>query len=411
MTNPTDLQPAVAREHQSRQEPGREDQVTVAGIRAAIAPVLEHLKATAADRELRRELPYAEVKELAERRVLWLLIPRADGGAGATTRELFEVVIDIARADSNVAQALRSSFLTTIRAAGRAEPDARARLVERVLAGHVFAGTTNERGVASGAVATRLRRQGDGFVVSGTKYYSTGGLYANWFTGTATDDDGEVVSFTVPTDREGVECIDDFDAVGQRMTASGSTRLTDVRVTADEIDRPDRGRRNPFTSAAQLYLAAVEAGIAGAVLDDAVWFANERARAIKHSSATSAVGDPYVRHAVGEISARGHAARAAVLFAAETLDAAWAGEYDRHVLIAAAVTVAEAQFIAVESALKSAELLFDVGGGGATDREHNFDRHWRNARTVANHNPRAWKAGVIGGYRLTGEEPPTTGLF
>jgi alkylation response protein AidB-like acyl-CoA dehydrogenase len=406
MTIPTDLQPAAARENLAAAAP-----VTVAGLRAAIAPVLEHLTATAAGRERRRELPYAEIRELAERGVLWLRIPRADGGAGATARQLFEVVIDIGRADSNVAQALRSSFLTTIRAAGLAEPAARARLIGRVLAGHVFAGTTNERGVASGAVSTRLRRRGDGFVVSGTKYYSTGGLYANWFSGTATDDDGEIVTFTVPTDREGVECIDDFDGIGQRMTASGSTRLTDVRVAADEIDRPDRSRRNPMTSAAQLYLAAIEAGIAGAVLDDAVWFASERARAIKHSSASSAVDDPYVRHAVGEISARGHAARAAVLLAADALDAAWAGDYDRDDLVAAAVTVAEAQFVAVESALKSAELLFDVGGGSATSHEHNFDRHWRNARTIANHNPRYWKAGVIGGYRLVGEEPPTTGLF
>jgi alkylation response protein AidB-like acyl-CoA dehydrogenase len=99
-----------------------------------------------------------------------------------------------------------------------------------------------------------------------------------------------------------------------------------------------------------------------------------------------------------------------VLLAADA-HAAWAGDYDRDDLVAAAVTVAEAQFIAVESALKSAELLFDVGGGSATSHEHNFDRHWRNARTIANHNPRYWKAGVIGGYRLVGEEPPTTGLF
>ena len=30
-----------------------------------------------------------------------------------------------------------------------------------------------------------------------------------------------------------------------------------------------------------------------------------------------------------------------------------------------------------------------------------------NARTVANHNPRAWKAATVGAYRLTGAEPPT----
>lgn len=384
--------------------------VTADEIRAAIAPVLDGLKATAAERELKRELPYEEIRELAERRLLWLRVPREDGGAGASLRELFEVVIDIGRADSNVAQALRGSLLTSTRLAAITDPAARARLLERIFAGHLFSGTSNERGGASGAVGTTVSRDGDGLVLNGTKYYSTGGLFADWFTATATDDDGEVVTVTVPTDREGVERRDDFDAIGQRLTASGSTRLIDVRVSADEIDRPDRSRRNPFTTAAQLYLAAVEAGIAAAVLDDAIWFANERARQIKHSSAARAVDDPYVRHAVGEISARGHAARAAVLLAAETLEAASAGP-DQRALTAAAVTVAEAQFIAVESALKSAELLFDVGGGGATDRGHNFDRHWRNARTVANHNPRYWKAGVIGAYRLIDAEPPNNGLF
>ncbi|MFB9835030.1 hypothetical protein ACFFNX_22875, partial [Actinoallomurus acaciae] len=80
-------------------------------------------------------------------------------------------------------------------------------------------------------------------------------------------------------------------------------------------------------------------------------------------------------------------------------------------LTVAAVEVAQAQFFAAESALKAAELLFDVGGGSAVASRHNLDRHWRNARTVANHNPRSWKAGVIGAYRLTGAEPPTNGLF
>ena len=31
--------------------------------------------------------------------------------------------------------------------------------------------------------------------------------------------------------------------------------------------------------------------------------------------------------------------------------------------------------------------------------------------TAANHNPRQWKLAVAGAYLLTGEDPPTTGLF
>ena len=252
-------------------------------------------------------------------------------------------------------------------------------------------------------------------MVDGEKYYSTGGLYASWFSTQAVAEDGTVVRFTVPVDRDGVELLDDFDAVGQRLTASGTTRLTGVRVRADEATVagevvPD----NPWHGAwAQLYLAAVQAGIAARALDDAVWFVRERARPIKHSSADRSIDDPYVRETVGQIAARAQAARAVVVLAAETLDGlrGLTGAEARRAGAAASVHVAQAGVIAIESALAAAELLFDVGGGSITDRDLGFDRHWRNARTAANHNPRQWKQAVAGAYHLAGIEPPTTGLF
>jgi alkylation response protein AidB-like acyl-CoA dehydrogenase len=115
----------------------------------------------------------------------------------------------------------------------------------------------------------------------------------------------------------------------------------------------------------------------------------------------------------GEIAARALVARSAVLLAAEALDDVGSAQ-DADVRAAgahAAVTIAGAQFIAIESALRAAELVFDVGGGSAANREHALDRHWRNARAIANHNPRDWKLAVGGAYYLAGEEPPTTGLF
>ncbi|WP_063729573.1 acyl-CoA dehydrogenase family protein [Streptomyces sp. RTd22] len=390
--------------------------VTVAGIRAAISPVLAELAATARLREGTRDYPFEQVRALADARVVLTGVPAEDGGAGGTLRDLAEVVIDLARADSNVAQALRSSFLTANQVTVRPDLPHRERSLERLRRGGLFAGTGNERtGGASGSVSTTIRRDGAGYVLNGTKYYSTGGLYADWFGGTAVDEDDQVVHFTIPTGREGVDVLDDFDAVGQRLTASGSTRLTDVRVTDDELVRTDRAKlRNPWLgSFSQLYLASIQAGIAAAALDDAIWFGREKARPIKHSTADRSIDDPYVRHVVGQISARAHAARSSVVLAAETL-----GQVrhtpDAEVRTAgatAAITVAQAQYVAVESAFKAAELLFDVGGGSATNREYAFDRHWRNARTVANHNPRDWKVAVVGAYHLAGEEPPISGLF
>ena len=100
-----------------------------------------------------------------------------------------------------------------------------------------------------------------------------------------------------------------------------------------------------------------------------------------------------------------------MLRAGAALDAAWRGGLPEAVLTAASIEVAQAQFLAVQLALKAGEQLFDVGGASTTLREHNLDRHWRNARTVANHNPRQWKAAAVGNFLLTGTQPPTTGLF
>lgn len=389
---------------------------SVGEIRAAIAPALTRIGATAHTREGTRDYAFDDVRELAAHGVGLTGVSRDEGGAGGDVRDVVDLVITIARADSNVAQALRPTFLVAHQIAGGDDVPLRAVNLQRLRDGALFAGTVNERnGGASGSVSATARRVDGGYVVNGRKYYSTGGLYASYFSSQATTDDGTILHFTVPVERTGVNRIDDFDAIGQRLTQSGSTELVDVRVHDHEVTivgeyTPDNPWRGSF---AQLYLAAVQAGIAARTLDDAVHFAREKGRPIKHSSATSSVEDPYVRETVGEIAARAQTGRAVVLLAAEALQdqRRLRGEQARRVGAESAVVVAQAAVIAVESALRAAELLFDVGGGSITDRDLGFDRHWRNARTAANHNPRQWKLAVAGAHHLTGEEPPTTGLF
>jgi alkylation response protein AidB-like acyl-CoA dehydrogenase len=389
---------------------------TVAGIRAAIRPALDRLGASARDREDTRDYAFDDVYELAAHGVGLAGIARDEGGAGGTVRDVVALVIDIARADSNVAQALRPTFLVANQVAAREDVPLRAVNLERLRNGALFAGTGNERnGGAGGSVSTTAYRVPGGYLVNGRKYYSTGGLYASYFSAQAVTDDGTVVHFTLPVERAGLDRRDDFDAIGQRLTQSGSTHLTDVRVDDSEAvlhaesvsDNPWRG------SFAQLYLAAVQAGIAARALDDAVEFVRTTARPIKHSSASRSSDDPYVRQTVGEIAARAQSAAAVVLLAAEAVhdQRGLRGEQARRTGAQTAVVVAQAGTTAIESALRAAELLFDVGGGSITDRRLGFDRHWRNARTAANHNPRQWKLAVAGAYHLTGEEPPTTGLF
>ena len=390
--------------------------VTVAELNARADRILPQIAAGAAQRERDRQLPYEAVAQIAQAGLFTVRIPKRFGGAGGSVKDVIALLIRIASADSNVAQALRPGFgfvegLLASRAEGAEEE--RERWFGRYLQGAVIGNAGWEVGGANGSISARIVRDGEHFRASGSKYYSTGSLYADWVSAVALDENDQPVSFILPRDRQGLELLDDFDAMGQRLTASGTTHLHDVQVLASEIRTRtvEEGKRTIVTPFLQVFLAAVQAGIARNALNDAVTFAKEHARPIKHSSATRSVDDPYVELSVGDVSARAFTAEAVVLHAADSIDRAWAADLDAVAVDQAAVDVAQAQYIAAESALKAAELVFDVGGASTTGRAHNLDRHWRNARTVANHNPRHWKAAVVGAYRLKDTEPPTSGLF
>lgn len=378
--------------------------------------LLPQIAVGAAQRERDRQLPYEAVAQIAKAGLFTTRIPTRYGGAGGSVKDVIALLIRIASADSNVAQALRPGFgfiegLLASRADG-AEAE-RERWFERYLQGAVVGNAGWEVGGANGSISARIVRDGENFRATGSKYYSTGSLYADWVSAVALDENEQPVSFILPRDRKGLELLDDFDAMGQRLTASGTTHLHDVLVKPDEIRTRtvEEGKRTIVTPFLQVFLASVQAGIARNALNDAVTFANQHARPIKHSTASRSVDDPYVELSVGDISARAFTAEAVVLRAAESIDRAWAADLEADAVDQAAVDVAQAQYIAAESALKAAELVFDVGGASTTGRAHNLDRHWRNARTVANHNPRHWKAAAVGAWQLKGTPPPKSGLF
>jgi hypothetical protein len=148
-------------------------------------------------------------------------------------RDAIRFVIELATVDSNLAQALRPNFglVEGLLAAHDNEAD-RKRWFGRLLAGHIIGNGGVERGGKQGAIQATIVRHGDHYLVNGTKYYSTGGLYADWVSSIALDEAGKETHFTVPRERAGMD-LDDFDTIGQRLTASGTTRFTNMRVETD----------------------------------------------------------------------------------------------------------------------------------------------------------------------------------
>jgi alkylation response protein AidB-like acyl-CoA dehydrogenase len=384
---------------------------------ARLPAIVDELRRDDAAAERDRVLQHGAIERLRHAGLLSLRVPARYGGPGGAARDVFRAVIQIARGSSNVAQSLRAHFGFSERLLSiRATEDERAHWFPVVNSGLVFGNAvTDANGKAPGSSDTTLLADSGGVLrLTGYKFYSTGTLFADLIAVSATDAEGRDLQAIVPTDRAGVERYDDWDGFGQRLTASGGTRFTDVVVSPVEVTTVSDGKHLGHSTAfLQLYLAAVAAGIAHGVFDDGVAYVREKARPASHSLADSASGDPFILQAVGDIAANAAAAEALVLTAADAIDAVVdeGRQTDPAALAELSITVAKAQLVAERLTLAAAERLFDTGGASATARKLNLDRHWRNARTLASHNPLAYKAYAAGNYAVNGVWPPANGYF
>ncbi len=387
---------------------------------AAAAALSALFAADAARLDADRVLPHAAFDQLRNSGLLAARVPREHGGAGLDYQTLSRISVLLAKGDPSVAQALLPHHVSVEAIAVQGTPDQQARWFGRVVRqGEVFSGAIAERGTRFRTdIKTRLVPLGEGrWQLDGRKYYTTGGLLADWLRVVALTPEKTVVSVVLPRSRVGVVLVDDWDGMGQRVTASGTTELTAVEVYDDEILRRATGEDGPWlyaSTAGQLMHCTIEVGIALAVLDDAVAWARDGARPVRESGVQRSVDDAYVQQAVGRIAAHAHAAQAIVDRAADAVDRAahawWSGglaEAELDALgVEASIAVAEAKIVATQAALMAAEQFYEVGGASATLRRHNFDRHWRNARTHTTHDPVAYKYKAVGAYYLSGTRPP-----
>lgn len=386
---------------------------TDAELTSRFAPIFARIAEGAVERETDRRLAYDEARLLREAGFGALRVPVEFGGLGASVRQLFGLLVDLAAAESNLPQALRVhwSFVEDQRLSTDASE--RDRWLRAVAGGTLVGNAITEPGV--GAVdryRTTVRRDGDEYVVDGTKYYSTGSLYSDHIL-VAADLDGERVSILVDADAPGVTQHDDWDGFGQRLTASGTTEFSGVRVPADRLLGPGYGGAGAShaTSYLQLVQLAVLAGIARRATDDVAAWVRDRTRTFTHAAADLPREDPLVQQVIGRLSSAAYVARTTVLAVADTLDvalddAAARGEFDTALLDAAELAAAHAQAVVIPLVLDATSQLFEVGGASITSERLRFDRHWRNARTISVHNPLIFKLRSIGDHVLNGTDLP-----
>src|SRR6266566_9878304 len=109
-----------------------------------------------------------------------------------------------------------------------------------------FALTEPNAGSDVSGIQTTAVRDGDDYVINGSKMFITNAGYASWFTLFASTDKSKghrgLTAFVVPADADGVVVEKHLDKMGQRSTDTSALAFQDVRVpVADRLGEEGEG--------------------------------------------------------------------------------------------------------------------------------------------------------------------------
>ncbi|HEV8050255.1 MAG TPA: acyl-CoA dehydrogenase family protein [Thermoplasmata archaeon] len=267
-------------------------------IRSAVADL--RLAERAAELDLAPEFPRREFRALGERRLLGLRTGAALGGRGlpllAAAAALHELAYGAGTTFAKLA--LQPEFCGVLAEHGSALQQERSfrPLLEgrRLIGNHV---TEPEAGSDAGALRTTARRDGESYVLAGTKSEAAFATDADEAIVYAKTSERGVSAFLVPQDLPGVERTQAPADLGERWMRRGTVRYAEVRVPATAL-LGDEGRafdslKSELTRE-RLLLAAIYLGVGRASFDETVAYVGEREAFGQPLAAQQAVGFPLV---------------------------------------------------------------------------------------------------------------------
>ncbi|KAG8148727.1 SfnB family sulfur acquisition oxidoreductase [Burkholderia catarinensis] len=326
---------------------------------AAVHALAQWLAEGAAERDRERRLPRNEIEWVSQSGLWAITVPKAYGGAGVSYVTLTEVFKIVSAADPSLGQLPQNHFgLVDVIALTGTDAQKRHFFAE-VLSGKRFGNGFSEKGTKHVLdLKTRVRRDGDDYVVDGTKFYSTGALFAHYVPVLGLDDERQAWLAYIPQPTPGLRVIDDWSGFGQRTTASGTVVLDNVRVSASHVLPAQRMSDLPTLNGplSQILQAAIDAGIAKAALDDTLAFVRTRTRTRPwvDSGVERAADDPLTIREIGHLHIQLHAAEALLERAARMLDAIAArGDGTEDDVARASVAVGEAKVLPLVRELES----------------------------------------------------------
>ncbi|TAN13852.1 MAG: acyl-CoA dehydrogenase [Burkholderiaceae bacterium] len=235
------------------------------------------------------EIPEAIVQEMRDMGLFGLTIPEQFGGLGLTMEEEVRVLLELCQ----TSPAFRSVIGSTVGIGSQGilmdgTPEQQAAWLPRLATGEViasFALTEPEAGSDAASLRTTAIREGDDYVVNGTKRFITNAPHAGMLTLMARTDPAVkgaagVSAFIVDTKTPGISFGKNDRKMGQRGAHTCDVHFDRVRVPAANLIGLKEGQG--FKTAmktldkGRIHIAAVAVGVAQRILRDALAYALER---------------------------------------------------------------------------------------------------------------------------------------
>jgi butyryl-CoA dehydrogenase len=240
-------------------------------------------------REYEREekFPEAELRRLGELGCCGMLVPEEWGGAGTDTISYVLMLEEVARVDASMAVALSVTNSVVGAPLWKHGTDAqRKKYLPRLARGEMlgsFCLTEPQAGSDAGSLQTRATRQGDCYVLNGTKSWVTsGGVSGLYLVFAKTDPSAGtrgVTAFLVEPSFPGFRVSRYEDKMGLRLSRSAEIVFEDCRVPAENrLGEEGHGLKIALESldGGRVGIAAQAVGVGQGAFECAVRYAKQR---------------------------------------------------------------------------------------------------------------------------------------
>ncbi len=323
--------------------------------------------------------PHEQLKGLADLGLMGMIIPEEWGGAGFDTVAYAIALEEIARADASVCVIVGVTnsvccYPILVFGTDKQKTDYLVPLARGEKLG-AFCLSEPQAGSDATNLKTRAVRDGDSYVINGTKSWVTsGGIADVYIVMAVTDRNGSknsVTTFIVDSDAPGLTVSGIEHKMGQRASQTAEMSFVDVRVPAENVlGGEGNGKKVAFNSLdnGRIGIGALSTGIAQGALDEALKYSKER----------QAFGQPIsefqaIQFKLSDMATMTDASRLLTLRAASLKDAGHkrTGYY-----------AAMAKLYASETANRVCAEAVQIHGGNGYSRDYAVERMYRDARVT-----------------------------